>query len=159
MAKNQFQVVLVPRDWFLAHNNPLKRLVSSEGWNTSTAFDGFTLHHDLNEYLHPLFTKATSWHENLAIWGDINHSDFQIWYEGSNIESMAFRLDPKVTTHTTFETVSKIGHATRCMFFYPEFMRFEIPSETTLEQALANSRAYMYCVNPEAVLRERSDDA
>jgi len=98
--------------------------------------------------------RVKSWHKDLALWGDEEHNDIQVWRESGNIDSIKIRLDLRGNIEQLKIRILNLTRSLDCYFLIPD-KREIIKNDTgSLNHAILDSIAIKFIENPEGFMDE-----
>lgn len=158
MAIWQFTIMLVPRTWAETEGHVPGMLYDADGYSdTSIAWrhKQLDVDIDLDDLMSQVLPAATSWSDEIKIWGDVGTSDIQVYREGTTIESMRVRIDTRNNTPDLCLKIVQLARALDCHLFLPEHRSIISPDGAALSNAVRKSSAAQYAADPHAFLESR----
>lgn len=153
MAIWQFTVGLVPRIWAEAEGSLAAMLYDADGCaDMSIAWLHTQLNVDIDDLMSRVLPAASSWGDEVRVWGDVTTSDLQVCYEGTAVESVQVRIDTRNPTLDLCLKIVRLARAMDCYLFLPEYRSIISADEASLSNAICKSTAARYSANPRAFL-------
>jgi len=153
MAIYQFNIELIPKKW--VHKNPdvdVNKLFDSGIYDTILTWKNYSLLIDLSSEISKILLPSKSWHKDLAVWGDDEYSDIQVWSNNNKIESILIRLDLREDIEFLKRNIIELANVLSCYFFLPAERKIIKPDIEELNQAISHSKAMSFINNPTSFL-------
>lgn len=157
MAIWQFVVGLIPRTWVERDGNVPEMLYDDDGYHDmSIAWENNQPDVNLSELISSVLPPTESWCDSLKIWGDLSRNDFQVGYEGDNVESVKARIDTREGTSHVCAKIVELARALDCCLFFPATRAITVADVAVLSAAVQNSRAARYSAAPREFIEQLS---
>ena len=160
MAIWQFIVGLVPARWCAIAGNGPDLLVDSEGYSDlGSAWRKYQPDARFVSVISGILPTSAAWHEDLMCWGDNTRSDIQVWYEGTQVESVMVRIDTRTDTSRMCASVVELAHALDCSLYLADARLIIPPDVEELGKAISDSTAARFSAAPREFMRSCSGGA
>jgi hypothetical protein len=157
MAIWQFRVYLIPTSSLRAKFGTLPESIPEEledfpWWSQVQPPPGFEAGID------EILPKATSWSEDLLIWGDDQGDTAQIWYDRNRkVNEIGFRADVRRLSHQYISHICRLAKEWECMlltttYHLPELFHLIPPDDEAVLAALKWSTAKKFLDDPTGTL-------
>lgn len=157
MAIWQFVVGLVPARWCDIDGNGPDLLVDGDGYSDlSAAWRPYQPDARFVSLISEILPAAASWHEDQKLWGDETRSDIQVWYEGTQVETVMVRIDTRTDTARICASVVELARALDCSLYLAAARLIIPPDVAKLGKAIADSTAARFSAAPREFIRSLS---
>lgn len=108
---------------------------------------------DLTGHLSILLPESQSWNSSLRIWGNEKSDDVQVWFEGSAVEFVQFRLDVSNLSFRFVGGICELARQFGCLLAARDGAIIQ-PRVEPVVKAVLRSPAMKFVQDPDAYLAE-----
>jgi hypothetical protein len=152
MALWQFKIELIPQSW-IDSGGVVEALFSEEGVDPSIAWARY-YDSRLEERLSSALQNGKSWHSDLALWGDLEEDDIQLWRDQGKVESIQAPFDLRNPNLSLFQAIVDIARDLGLAILAPD-IKMVVPWDTQeLLRVAMESNAARFVDDPHSFLQQ-----